>query len=172
MKKGLVLLSLLGLLSLLSCEKNLQSVEGTVDIFLVEYYATGEGDILIDENSIRLMNDPVIPYSEIISYSPDNYTFEISDMAKNAIFEADPTVYGQAFAVVANDEVIYTGFFWPGFFSSMCFWVCIDPLTLNSGNTVSVNMGYPALPEHVFIPDKRNDKRLLRIFKRDGKLKK
>ncbi|MBN1950811.1 MAG: hypothetical protein JW801_06380 [Bacteroidales bacterium] len=172
MNKGLILFGLIGLISLFSCEKEFQSVKGTVDIYLIESFEAGEGDLKIDETSIRLQGDPLIEYSQLLSYSPEEYTFKLSDLAKAAIFEAEPTVYGLPFAVVANNEVIYTGFFWPGYFSSMCFWCYIDPLSLYNGNSVQVDLGYPGLPESVSVPDNRNDERILQIFRRDGKLKK
>lgn len=171
MKKVLIVTAVLLLVALLSCEKAGEPVEGSVDIYLLEDFREGSGDLLINQASVTLSEDPVISYDEIISYNPDTYALKLSDIAKESIFEADPSVYGEAFAVVVDGEIIYTGFFWPGYYSAMLLWVYIDPLTLWKGNTVMIDIGYPGLPESAEVPDLRNDERLLNIFKRDGKLK-
>lgn len=151
------------------CEKE-DNAAGTVDIYLIASYDSGEEGILIEDSSVQLPEKPVISYDELLSYNPDNYCLKLSDKAKSAIFEAEPSVYGKAFAVVANQEVVYTGYFWPGYFSQGCNWIVIDPLRLALGNEVIIELGYPGLLNRYEVPDHRNDERILRIFRRDHKL--
>jgi len=108
---------------------------------LIESYEAGEGWILVDERTIQLKDSPLLAYEDILSYEPESYTLTLSDNGKEAMF--DQNVYGEAFAIVVDDQIVYTGFIWPGYFSMACNWVIIDPLFLSLGNKVNVDLGYP-----------------------------
>ena len=75
-----------------------------------------------------------------------------------------------AFAVAADEELAYTGYFWPGYSSMGCQWITTDPLFIGNRNTMTMGLGYPGLIEGTSIPDNRNDPRILEIFRADGKL--
>ncbi|MDX9883194.1 MAG: hypothetical protein RBS73_14120 [Prolixibacteraceae bacterium] len=151
------------------CEKDDADIPGTVDLFLLESYQKGVGS-QIDETTVVTNEEPLVRYEDFISYNPEQYVFLITDRAKAAIQGLQHSSFGIAFAIKANNELIYTGYFWPSFSSGGCNWVVIDPLATGLTNTLTVELGYPGLLEGVEIPDKRNDKRILDIFKRDHKL--
>jgi hypothetical protein len=75
-----------------------------------------------------------------------------------------------AFAVTANDSIVYTGYFWASFSSTPCDWVVIDPLAVSSSEILPVRLGYPGLLPEYQIPDKRNAPRIIQIFKDGNKL--
>jgi hypothetical protein len=52
----------------------------------------------------------------------------------------------------------------------MVDWVTIDPLNYSSKNQLRVQLGYPGLIQGDYIPDNRNDKRILDVLQRDSKL--
>jgi hypothetical protein len=113
----------------------------------------------------------LIYYSDIISYDSTEYIFELSDRAISAINILDHSVHGLAFAIKANDTLIYTGYFWPSYSSASCDCIVIDPTMTSLGNMIQVSLGYPYLFPGQTIQDKRNDGRIIRILKLDNKLK-
>ena len=153
-----------------SCEKDDTETVGTVDLFLLESYEKQEIGSQIDESTVVTKDEPLVRYEDFISYDPVQYVFEITDDAKAAIQDLQHSSFGIAFAIRANNELIYTGYFWPGYSSLGCNWVVIDPLWLWRGNELEVKIGYPGPFNPSEIPDKRNDQRILNIFKRDHKL--
>lgn len=152
------------------CEKNDPSVTGKVEWYLLESYDNIDQTEAIALQSVQIADDPVIPYSEIISYNSREYLLKISSKAAEAIEALEHSVFGLPFAVVADDQVIYTGYFWPSYSSASCTWIVIDPLMISGKNELEIRLGYPGLLEGAVIPDERNNARILDIFRRDGKL--
>ena len=171
MQKWTAYLGLLAMIPMLtlSCEKN-DEVTGVVELYLLESYETMDGSCRIDRSTAGPEKQPLIRYSDFLSYDPDEHVFGISEQAKETIENMEHSVLGVAFGVTAGDELIYTGYFWPGYSSATCDWIIIDPIWLYQGNELKVQLGYPGLMEGWEIPDKRNDPRILAIFRRDGKL--
>jgi hypothetical protein len=124
----------------------------------------------IINNSVILSDTVIIHYDDIISYDSNNYTFTVTEKTINYLNDNKYNVYGTPFAVVADNKLIYTGYFWPGFFSAAIDWVVIDPINYSGKNRLTVQLGYPGLFEGDSIPDNRNDKRILDILRRDSKL--
>ena len=155
-----------------ACEKkDVRPVEGEVELYLVESYSTVDGSShRIDEASIQTANDPLIAFDDFISYNARTFTFELSEEATDAIRDLDQSVVGKPFAIVANRELIYSGYFWPSYLSASCEWVVIDPLSTSISNGITVKLGYPGPPQGTVIPDHRNDDRIIRIFHAHGKL--
>jgi hypothetical protein len=112
----------------------------------------------------------IIYYDEILSYSPKNYTFTITESCANRLNGFH--IHGTPFAVTIDKQIIYTGYFWCGFSSSMVDWITIDPLNYGGKNKLRVSLGYPGLIQGDYIPDDRNDYRILEVLRRDGKLDK
>jgi hypothetical protein len=164
--------AIIGILSfaLLGCEKEEMKLDGIVELYLLDSYSTLENSFQIDETTITTNNFPLIGYLDFISYDPKNYTFEISDKAKNAIGNLEHSVHGVAFSVTANGTIIYSGYFWPSYSSASCDWIVIDPVMVGSDNKITVNLGYPGLVQGHTIKDRRNDGRIIRIFESDAKL--
>jgi hypothetical protein len=156
----------------LSCEKSTTIPEGEIHIYLLSEYESFEPSSRINENNLLLEKEPLIDYRDIISYDSRDHTFKISSYAQHTFKVRGQTIYGIAFALVANREVIYTGYFWPSFFSSICDWLTIDPIHAEYSGELSVQLGYPGLIDEWDIPDRRNDPRILSILRRDQKLRK
>lgn len=79
------------------------------------------------------------------------------------------SVHGIAFAIIANNVIIYSGYFWPSYSSASCDWMVIDPMMLLISNELTVQLDYS--PYNLkLIPDRRNDKRILDIFSSHEKL--
>jgi hypothetical protein len=155
------------------CEKNESYLDSNskVELYLMDTYLKIGNSSQIDENSVVTENKPLIYYSDFLSYDSTECIFELSDRAIVAIKNLDHSVHGLAFAIKANDRLIYTGYFWPGYSSASCDWIVIDPFMTSIGNKIQVRLGYPGLIQGQTIQDKRNDERIILIFKNDNKLK-
>ncbi len=154
-----------------ACDKNenTDSLDGTVELFLLDSYKTIGNTYQIDEKTIITKSHPLVTYADFQSYDPNTFTFIISDAAKETIQSLKHSVHGIAFAIKANNAVIYSGYFWPSYSSASCDWVVIDPMMLLISNELIVQLGHsPSTVE--LIPDNRNDKRILDIFTSDDKL--
>jgi hypothetical protein len=173
--KTLLILSVVVLFIFIAngCEKdeNKASSPGTVELFLIHTYSRIDNSSQIDENSVVTEKKPFIGYSDFLSYDSTTCVFELSDCATEAVKNLEYSSNGIAFAIKANDTLIYTGYFWSSYSSLSCDWIVIDPLETTLGNEIQVKLFYPYLIQGLTIPDKRNDKRIIRIFNYDGKLK-
>ncbi len=157
----------------IACDKNETTIpkDGGVELYLLESGKTISGtNFQLDEKTIVTKSQPLVTYSDFLSYDPNTFSFKISDTAKESIKSLEHSVHGIAFAIKANNVLIYSGYFWPSYSSASCDWVVIDPMMLLTGNDLKVELGYPGLREGQIIPDKRNDKRILDIFTSDDKL--
>jgi hypothetical protein len=169
MKSSLIILSLLMLAT--SCEISVG--EGEPDPAAeagskVEFYYIVEQEIdsyqvQINESKVELADTVLIPYEEILSYNAKTYTFTVTDEARKRL------EYYRGFAVTVDREIIYTGYFWTSLSSRSVDWVVIDLIRFK-GNELTVQLGYPPQLSAVKITDKRNDPRILEVFRRDGKL--
>lgn len=166
----LIFLVFLILISFTACEKNSDEVTGVVEIYLLEEFETvGEG-AGIDAASAVTKPKPLVKYDDLRKYNAEEYFFKVTDDARETIENMPQSVFGIAFAVTADDELIYTGYFVPLYSSASVQWIVIDPLFWRLDNRMYVELGYPGLIEGSVIPDHRNDPRILDIFRRDGKL--
>ena len=152
-----------------SCNK-ISDTEGTVDLYLLESYETLDYSCGINEATALTKDKPLIKYSDFQSYDPINHAFKLSHKAENIIKDTNNFVFGAAFGIKANNELIYTGYFWPSLSSASCVWIVIDPLMIANDRKLYVKLGYPSKFKDTQIIDKRNDERIINIFKRDHKL--
>lgn len=177
MKRQIIFTALIVMLGFIfiACDKNSTSENtdtknGKVELYLLESFKT-IGYTRIDEKTVVTKAQPLVTYSNFLSYDPTKFTFKISAGARAAIENIKHSVFGTAFAIKANNELIYTGYFWPSYSSASCDWVIIDPIMFTPANEMKVVIGYPGglMPGQV-VPDNRNDKRIVEIFGRDNKL--
>ncbi len=154
------------------CKKNDNSeISGKVEIYLVENFSKIGNTQQIDENTVVTAKLPLVYYDDIISYDSTEYAFKLSKRAIDTI-KSFAFVSGiKAFAIKANNTLIYAGYFWPAYLSTVCDWYVIDPILAGNENKVQVQLGYPGLMPGMHIFDKRNDKRMIQILQRDNKLK-
>jgi len=69
-----------------------------------------------------------------------------------------------------DNEIVYTGYFWPSLSSISCNWIVIDPVSTEINNEMKVELGYPSPAYGTDIPDKRNSNQIIDVFRRDNKL--
>jgi hypothetical protein len=144
---------------------------GNVDLYLIDNYSTVGNTCEIDESTITIEENPIINYSEFIYYKPDLFEFKISDSAVVRIESLNYSTLRIPFVVMADDSIVYSGYFISGLSSTTCNWTVINPTILSGNHVLRVNLGYPGSSYEFEIPDRRNQQRLLDIFKRDNKLK-
>jgi len=143
-----------------------------VEFYLLESYDTLSNiwRYQIDESTVIPKEDPIVYYYDIFLYDSTEHIFHISDKAKNLISNLYPPVTGTAFALMVNSKLVYTGYFWPGYSSSNCDWMIIDPTQVEFANEMQVTAGYPGENDKLGIPDKRNDPLIIEMLSRDKKL--
>jgi hypothetical protein len=163
-------------LTFFGCKKSIVTIETNnanggkdIEIYLLKSFST-ESHGQIVESTAMLSDTPLITYSDILSYNRSEYSFKLSPKAVSAINNIQHSVSGIAFAVTADKEIIYTGYFWPSYSSATCEWVVTDPVTVSGTNKMQIMLGYPGSIEWSTIPDKRNDSRILVILQKDKKL--
>ncbi len=166
------LLVTLIVLSFTSCENDDEPDEiiGGVNIYLIDSYKKVGNSFEINESDVITESTPLIGYADIISYNKKSYTYIISENAQQALRNLEVPLDGLAFAVKANNELIYTAYFWTPLSSMSCDWLLTESIFFSHNNEIdlTINIGYPT--EASSIPDKRNDNRILEIFRRDNKL--
>jgi hypothetical protein len=153
-----------------SCEKINPIVEGEIDIYLLADHESIDPLWDVDESTLRTEDHPLIGYDEILSYDPSSHIFTISYSARQNLKGKEMEIHTRPFVLTANEKFIYTGYFWSSFSSSICPWLTIDPVHAQYTGELRVELGYPEEMDGMNIPDRRNDKRLLRILRHDGKL--
>jgi predicted small secreted protein len=159
--------------TLASCDKTPTGDEDIVtgkdvEIYLLKSFTKSSGK-QIDESSVVLESTPLIRYADITYYNKSNYTFGLTEQGKKTIFNMEVPVGGLAFGVTVNKELIYTGYFWPSYFSSLCNWVYTDSFMGGASGKLSIKLGI--IIETDVIPDNRNNSKILTVMARDGKLK-
>lgn len=148
------------------------SNNGKVDIYLLSsWHKAPDSERIMEEKPIELYNEPLVSYDEIIWYDQEDFSFKLMESARQKIIDLENSGHRLAFAVTANDSIVYTAYFWASFSSSICDWVVIDPLVLHSSESMKVRLGYPGFLPEFNIPDKRNDPAIIQIFKDSKKLK-
>lgn len=144
--------------------------EGEVQIFLLKSFNEKSGTQQIDESSVELEKEAFLNYDDLISYNRKSHTFKIPENKRSLFAINGSTVHFKAFAVLANNELIYTGYFWPEYSSQICDWNVISPIRAEISGDLRVRLGYPGQLIEAGKTDKRNDDRIINIFKRDNKL--
>lgn len=153
-----------------SCHKNCESGQGDKRLdfyFLQDYKTKSQSDAIIPE-SVVLSNEKAISYEEILNYNPENHGFTLKRSTIERL-NAEPSIHKRTFAVVIDGEIIYTGYFWALFSSSICDWTNIDYLD-NGSNIIYVKLGYPTDAFGNINIDERNNKKILDLLDCDGKL--
>ena len=158
------------LLTTASCSQNddLIGKNGVVELFEIEQFVTIENTDQIDESTVITKKNPLLNYEDLLSYNSKEFKFEISKHGQE-LFEDAPVISG-AFAIMVNGELIYTGYFVPGYSSRLWFWNMIDPLMIGYSGDCYVRRIVLHGGNQRFYEDKRNDPRILEIFQMDGKL--
>lgn len=149
-----------------SCSKYNTDINGDVEIYILSTYQTRDPGSAILIDGMELSRSPIISYDELLKYNSRTYQFSVPTSTIDKLEDK----FGSAFAITINKEVIYTGYFWAAYSSSTVDWVTIDILGGLRKDRLEVSLGYPGMMIEWDIPDKRNDRRILSVFARDGKL--
>ena len=156
-----------------SQKEELPATQGKVELYLLESFeTTGNNYFQIDESSVITEASAFLEFQDLLSYHPNEYYFTISEDAINKIGNMDYSVHGIPFGIIVNNELIYTGYFWPSYSSMSCDWIVIDPISLFNDNKLKVNLGYASSIPLTEIPDRRNDPKLLSVFRVNRRLMK
>jgi hypothetical protein len=145
-------------------------VTGKVEFFILKSFDKVEKGCLIVDSSIVLSSEPLLNYSDIISYNASTFTFKITKEASVKLKPLkNPPVSGVPFALVVNNTVVYTGYFWPVYSSYVCDAITIDPLYAESKQLLEVKFreGASNIADYI---DKRNTPLLIQTLKTDKKL--
>jgi hypothetical protein len=164
MKKLVLILNILTL-TLSGCEKNSGFA---LEIYLLNGYKTKPNSHEIISGSEILSKNPIISYNDVISYDSAQHYFVIDSLKAKKLMETNWPVSGTPFALTIDRQVIYSGFFIPGYSSSGSNWYSIDPLTL--GGKLRVTLGYPGDQFGFTSSDLRNDARIINLLTQDRKL--
>lgn len=168
--KNLVFLTLLTTL-LLACQPDEPVVpKGDVSIHLLTSFETEGNSCRIDGASVQWDSNALLNYDDLVTYDSGNYNFSLSQDGIEIVENMDHHVHGVAFALLADEEPVYTGYFWPAYSSMSCDWLTTDPLMVEITGELRMRLGYPGQATDGSIPDLRNERVILDIFRRDGKL--
>lgn len=171
MTRSIIILLLTVILA--GCERY-QSVSqkgNGLEFYLMKDFQRVGTSAKIINSTVELSDSVIISYDEIKSYNSDTYTFTVTDNCADRLNDFENShIHGMPFAVTVNKEVIYTGYFWCSFSSASVDWITIDPLNYSGNNQLRVSLGYPGLFDGDYIPDNRNDPRILDFLRVDGKL--
>jgi hypothetical protein len=151
-------------------DKITNDAHGKLEFYLISDFDTLKNTFMIDISNVILADTPLIKYDDIVSYNSNEYAFKISNNAKLSVKNLKHSVHGLAFAVVANNEKIYAGYFWSMYSSLSCDWIVVDPILVEIKSEMQVKLGYPGQFYHSSYTDNRNDNRIIEILKRDNKL--
>jgi hypothetical protein len=120
------------------------------------------GELVLDHLAIDA--SPILGLDDIISYTWDDHTLEVTDEARDRLISAD---LGRVFVVTALGERIYMGAFWEPTSSIAYAEICISKWELQREN----------MPVHLWssvaagAEDKRADPRVRRALEAAGKLR-
>jgi len=169
MKNILISFLILSLTSI-SCNENdtLFGKHGKVELYEIDQFETINNTDQIDEFSVITKKAPLLNYEDLRSYNSKEFKFEISEHGRQ-LFEEPPVKTG-AFAIKVNGELIYTGYFVPGYSSRLWFYNVIDPLMIDFNGDCHVRRITLQGGNFPSYPDNRNDPRILEIFRKDRKL--
>ena len=168
--KHIIYISILVVL-IASCEKKEARDPGTgFEIYLTEipYSHNLEKDYsLVDFDTISLQEEPILFYSEVISYDTTAHKLTIG-ISHDSLRIGDAGVYGRMFVVTIDKEPVYCGFKWPVLSSVPCNWVFIEEpyeeLDHLADNEIVISFS------SYQYPDPRLDSRIVDRLKKDGKL--
>lgn len=142
-----------------------------LEFYLIKDFQRAGNSAKIINSSVVLSDSVIIYYDDIVSYDSDNFVFTLTESCADKLNDFENNyIHGTPFAVTIDREIIYTGYFWCGFSSASVDWVTIDPLNYSGKNQLRVSLGYPGLMQGDYIPDNRNDFRILSLLRKDGKL--
>jgi hypothetical protein len=151
---------------LISCEKETGS---GIEVYILKDYETVPGSKEIVSGSETIEKAPFIYYNQINYYDSIDCFFNLSADKAEELNRTNWPTEGKAFSLTLDKSVIYSGYFIPGYSSSGCDWITIEPLNVDSN--IHIYLGYPGNQSNHIENDPRNDKRIINYLIKDGKLR-
>ena len=152
----------------ISCKKESVNTGEKVEIYLLKTYQRVTNKCQIDPSFSILHDTATVMNEDILEYSKSDYTFTLNEKAMQkvrAFRDFTP------FAVTVDKQVIYYGFFKPSISSSSCDNSITMDIEWTTGSKIFLRLGYPGTPQGVSIDDQRNNEKLLKTLKNQGKLR-
>jgi hypothetical protein len=119
---------------------------------------------------LELAERPLIPLSDIVSYTEATHDIELTDKAYGNISKLDVPVSGKVFVVCVGHHPVYWGAFWTPISSISFEGVAILKPLASDRPVIQVQLGYPS-PEFFTGEDPRSNPEILRSLKQAGKLR-
>jgi hypothetical protein len=151
-----------------SCKKENAKAGENVEIYLLKTFKTITGKCQVDPSTAVLERTPIVTNQDIVEYSQTAYTFKLSE---NAIEKIKKLKDFAAFGVTVDKQIIYYGFFKPGYSSSSCDNSITMDIDWAANDKILLSLGYPGTLQGVSIDDRRNDATLIATLKNQGKLR-
>jgi hypothetical protein len=121
--------------------------------------------------SLVLQDQPLIRQGDIISYNWERHAIQLTENGIDHLSGYEVPVDGLPFVVTVDGQPIYTGALWPSYSSLSYDRVVIDPLIIDAGQTVRLQLGYPENLELFKDEDPRGDPRIEAALRAAGILK-
>ena len=166
LKPARILILIFSLSLTASCEKNENSIHTGLEFYLLKDFQADD-HMKIYENTAVIADTVLIKYESIISYDKNKYSFKLTDSTIHYSSREYSPLLKQAFAVTIDKEIIYTGYFWSGFYSQICTWFQIDLVKYEMYDELIVDLFYIVGDT---ITDNRNDERILELLRNDNRL--
>lgn len=145
-------------------------IANSIELYLLKSYTLVNETCQINELTCQLEESPLIKYDEFISYQPGEHTFKISESAISKIKQLDETVAGIAFAITADGDIVYTGYFWSVYSSLGCMWNVAYRQYIGYVDGMQIHNSYPESVSSPGYPDNRNHPLIVETFRKDKKL--
>jgi hypothetical protein len=143
------------------------SEPGDFSIYLLAHHLAAHKVPTLDV--LELEQEPILSISDIIAYSWETHTIELTASAYERIGELEFPVDGTNFVVCLGLDPIYSGAFWP-MYSSLSFDGVVIKLPLAEDHAMQLTLGYPSASYFTGI-DPRSDQGILQSLERAGKLR-
>lgn len=157
-----------------TANKNQTSNEGEttkVEIFLLKTAQFTPGKCQVDAGASAIEAAPFITNDDIISYSKNQYEYELSQTAVEKIKSTNINRDGTPLAVTVNGQIIYYCILKPDYSNIPCYHSITLGYSNIQDNKVQMRLGYPVQTQGIVIEDKRNDQALLTALAQQNKLR-
>ncbi|MBL0355355.1 MAG: hypothetical protein IPP72_00010 [Chitinophagaceae bacterium] len=144
---------------------------GEVEIYLLKTVQFTSGKCQVDAGASAIEALPFITNDDIISYTKNQYEYELSQTAVEKIKSTNINRDGTPMALAVNGQIIYYFIFKPDYSNSPCYHSITMGYSYIQDNKVQMRLGYPVQVQGVAIEDKRNDQVLLTAFEQQNKLR-
>jgi hypothetical protein len=164
------LLLLLMLFALSGCAPAPADQPGQINIYLPAQSLSGRDILAADLSKLALQSTPLIPASEILSYSRLTHDLTLAPTALERLAALRVPVNGLGFVVCLDEAPLFAGAFWTPISSLSFEGLTIEVLMDASQKSVHLYSGYPRM-DAPLPNDPRENPRFLGALEEAGKLR-